>query len=108
MLAFENVTKIHRTIQAQAAESFESLAGIISSVIEPLVNGLPLDQLARDLETLATIDAAAVNAASRADLDLDHGLLVLVGDRKTILEQIAPLGLPAPEEHDVRGRPIAR
>jgi predicted Zn-dependent peptidase len=102
------VTKIQRTVQAQVAQSFESLGGVIGSVIEPILNGLPLDQLARDLKTLATIDAAAINAASRADLDLDHGVLVLVGDRKTILEQIAGLGLPAPEERDARGRPIAR
>jgi hypothetical protein len=54
---------------------------------------------------------AAMQSATTAELNkivgpalpLDNGVLVLVGDKKKILEQIKDLGLPAPVEVTVRG-----
>ena len=38
-------------------------------------------------------------------LPLEQGVLVLVGDRQTILDQIQGLGLPKPIELTVTGEP---
>lgn len=104
----DEIAKVQRTMLAETAASFQTLGGAIGSAVELVMNGLPYEQLARDLAALTATTAEMVNQNSRADLDLDHGVLVLVGDKKKILEQIQGLGLPTPEERDARGRPVTR
>jgi hypothetical protein len=49
-----------------------------------------------------------LNRLCRAALQLDRGVLVLVGDRNAILPQLEGLGLPTVVEVDVDGNPVAR
>ena len=102
----DEIVKVQRTMLAETAASFQTLGGASGSAVELVLNGLPWEQLSRDLAAITATTADLVNASSRADLDLDAGVLVLVGDKKTILEQIQGLGLPTPEERDARGRPV--
>ena len=50
---------------------------------------------------------AQLNALARQFAWTDRGVLVLVGDRETILEQIRELKLPAPTEVDSYGNPAS-
>jgi predicted Zn-dependent peptidase len=102
----DEIVKVQRTMQAQIVQSLQSLDGIGENATELALNGCSFAQLAADIDAIAKITAADVNDASRTDLDLDHGVLVLVGDRRAIVEQLEGLGLPRPEERDVRGNTV--
>ncbi|HEX5054272.1 MAG TPA: pitrilysin family protein [Planctomycetota bacterium] len=102
----EEVDKVRRSMRTEIAASFARLDGVLATAAELVLNDLPFVQVQRDLESIAATTAAAVNASSRSDLDLDHGVLVLVGDRRQLLEQLAGLPLPTPEECDAQGRPV--
>jgi hypothetical protein len=49
-----------------------------------------------------------MNAVTKAALPVDNALLVLVGDKKLILEQLKGLQLPTPTEYTVTGEPAAQ
>ncbi len=88
-------------------QSFEGLRQILGVAGELSRCDLPFDTIAKDLAAGAAINASQLNALSPKALDLDRGVLVLVGDKGLILEQIKDLGLPAPVEVDTQGEPIA-
>ena len=69
---------------------------------------LPFDTVGKDLASIAAVDAADLNALSKTALPIDQGVLVLVGDQRSILEQLQGLSLPAPQLLDVHGAPVAR
>jgi predicted Zn-dependent peptidase len=101
----DEVTKARETIRTETVQSFASLSGVVGVAANLALNNAPFDTVAADLASLNAISAADLNAFSRAALPIDQGVLVLVGDKKLITSQIAELGLPAPVEVDVRGRP---
>ncbi len=73
---------------------------------ERITIGLPLESVAADLAEAGLADAKSLNALSKTALPLQNGVLVLVGDRATILEQIKDLGLPEPVMYDAEGNAV--
>ena len=104
----EEAQKVQRTLLAQVVDSFARLDGVIASAAELALNGLPLDQIDRDVAAIEHTTAADIDVHAGDDLALDHAVLVLVGDKKTILAQIGDLGLPAARDCDARGRFVGR
>ncbi len=102
----EETVKARETIRTSAIQSFAGLNGILGVAAELSLNGEPFDTIAKDLAILNTVKAADLNAMAKSALPIDQGILVLVGDKKLILEQIKGLDLPAPVELDARGKPI--
>jgi zinc protease len=49
------------------------------------------------------VTPAIVNQTAKNAIPLEQGILVLVGDRQTVLDQIQNLDLPAPVELTVSG-----
>lgn len=94
-LSPDEVAKVQKTQRADAAEARGSLDGLLGEHVELVLEGVPIDQTGRDLATAAALTAADLNAASRGDIDLEHAVLVLVGDRARILAQLGDAGLPA-------------
>ena len=84
----------------------EGLAGLLGMAITLHEGGLEFGDLAGQLADLEKVDAQAMNALCGKAIPLDQACLLLVGDKKVILEQLKGLDLPAPVELDVLGEPV--
>jgi predicted Zn-dependent peptidase len=102
------VRKADETIRTESVRSFGSLGGVLGNAAELLLRGRPLSAIGDDLAALRRLSADDLNAMGKDAVALDRAVLVLVGDRATITAQLQDLGLPAPIERDVHGRPVAK
>jgi zinc protease len=99
------VTKARETFRSDTVQSLEGVSGIVGAAADLLAGGLPFETLGADLAALDSASATSLNALAPSAAPLDGGVLVLVGDKGLILEQIAGLGLPEPVEYTADGRP---
>lgn len=100
--------KARRTLRAGTVQSFAGLGGVLGTGSELVLNGLPFDSTAADLAALRNATTADLNALCKRALQLDRGVLVLVGDRRVVMPQLEGLGLPTLVEVDVHGDPVRR
>lgn len=101
------VAKARETYKNETVESFAALDGILSAAEVRVENGVSFTSIAKDISDSATVTAADLNAAARRAVEsLDHGVLVLVGDKTLILDQIKDLGLGDPLILDVNANPV--
>jgi len=91
--------------RTETIQSFQGLGGILATAAMLNRNGLPFSTIGEDLGKIGKVDANTLSALAENAVPLDSGVLVLVGDKKLILEQIKDLKLPAPKELTVRGDP---
>jgi len=103
----DEVTKARETIRTDTIQSFQGLGGVLTSAAELVVNGLPFTTVEQDLKLIPSVGARDLNALANRSIPLENGVLVLVGDKTLILDQIKDLGLPTPIETDVRGTPLS-
>ncbi|MFQ5424180.1 MAG: M16 family metallopeptidase [Phycisphaerae bacterium] len=99
----EEAAKSRRSRRTSLIQSFQGLGGILSAATTFELNGLPFSTLGDELNAIPSITADALNALADSSIPLEHALIVLVGDKKTIVEQIAELGVPASVELTVTG-----
>ncbi len=99
----EETGKARGLVTNAAVGAFSGLSGIVGTATGYLDLGAPFETLARDLTAMEKTDAAALNAAAKTAIPLDRTVLVLVGDKATILPQLKDAGLPAPVEVDAWG-----
>lgn len=102
----EESTKARETLRTDIIQSFAGLNGILGEAYERMSGGLHYETLARDMGALSAATTEEINKIANPAFPLEKGVLVLVGDKKLILEQIKDLGLPAPVEMNVRGEKI--
>jgi zinc protease len=96
--------KARTTTFDNAVEPFGTLGGIVGAAETRLESKLPWTTFGDDLNAMRGVDAKALNALAPGAIDLDHSVLVLVGDKGLILEQIKDLGLPNPIEVTADGK----
>jgi predicted Zn-dependent peptidase len=92
--------------QTIRTETIHSLAGINGPIgeMEPLLEaGLPFETIANDLAAAMKTTAPELNSFAKNAIPLEKGVLVLVGDKKLILDQIKDLKLPTPVEYTPEG-----
>jgi len=99
----EETVKARETLRTDVIQSFAGLNGVLQEAIERTAAEMPFESLARDMATMQSAATAELNKIVGPALPLENGVLVLVGDKKIILEQIKDLGLAAPVEVTVRG-----
>lgn len=97
------VAKARETVRNETVRGFAGLSGMLGAASQQFVNGLPFDTVTADLAAMNSVTAADLNALAKDALPFGKGLLLLVGDKGVILEQIKDLGLPAPAEHTPEG-----
>ncbi|MCW5768003.1 MAG: insulinase family protein [Phycisphaeraceae bacterium] len=102
------LAKSRETVKADLVESYQGLAGLLANATRPLAVGMSYEAIAKDLLELDTITVDAINKAAARAVDLDRAVLVLVGDKTLILNQLEGLKLPTPIEVDVHGAPASR
>jgi predicted Zn-dependent peptidase len=101
----EETGKARDIVKNSAVQAFSGLSGILATATSYVELGAPFETLGEDLAAQSALDASALNAAAKTALALDRGVLVLVGDKATILPQLKDLPLPAPVEVDTWGNP---
>jgi zinc protease len=98
-------------LRSEVIQSFAGLDGLLNAASGPVAAGLPFETLGQDFRALAGPSAGEVNLVAKG-APLDRGVLVLVGDKDVIMEQLAKEGtgfaiqLPPPTEVNVRGGPV--
>lgn len=102
----DEVAKARETVRNDIVAAYGSLNGTLTLAASRLVTGLPLTTIAADLAAGATVTADTLNTLAKPAIPLEHGVLVLVGDKTTILNQIKDLNLPTPTFVDPRGNVI--
>jgi predicted Zn-dependent peptidase len=105
-LSDDEATKVRETLRTDTIQTFSGLRGILAAAAELSLNGLPLETIGKDLATIESVKASDLNAMSKAAIPIEQGVLILVGDKKLILEQVKELGLPEPMEFDAQGKPV--
>ena len=99
----EETGKARETNRVDSVQSFEGLSGVLSKAVELEQNGLPFSTVGDDLKAIGATKEAELNKLAGSAVPLEQALLVLVGDKKTIMEQLKGLELPAPVEMTVDG-----
>ena len=90
------VGKARGLVRNDAVGAFSGLSGIVGTAAAYVELGVPFETLGKDLSAMQSTTAAAVNAKAKTAVPLDRSVLVLVGDKATILPQLKEAGLPAP------------
>ena len=99
------VGKARGLVKNGAVGAFSGLSGIVGTATAYVEIGAPFETLGEDLAAMEKTNAAAVNAQAKKALPLDRAVLVLVGDKATLLPQLKEAGLPGPIEVDTWGVP---
>ena len=81
-----------RAIVAGFAISLEQPAQLLNAFVNVEYFGLPKDYWDKYPDHISAVDAAAVQAAAKKFIDLDHMQWIAVGDRKQIQDALAKYG----------------
>jgi predicted Zn-dependent peptidase len=92
------VAKATATIRADQVDSLSSIQGIVGAAMGLKDVGRPFTALTEDEKALGSITAAQLNALTASAINYKAGILVLVGDKASILPQLKGLGLSEPVE----------
>lgn len=101
----DETAKAAQQERTETIQAFQGLRGILSVAAMLDRNGLPFSTIGEDLGTIGKVDAGRLSALAKSAAPIESGVLILVGDKKLILEQIKDLGLPKPRELTVTGEP---
>jgi predicted Zn-dependent peptidase len=89
-------TKAREAMRSAAVQSIESLDSLVQTAANLQSEGVDFAALNRDLAATGQMRTADINAIAHDAIPLEKGVLVLVGDKATILAQIKDLGLGTP------------
>lgn len=103
----DEAAKARATVRNRVVESFAGLQGILSTAATLTLNGMPFSTVGRELAEASAISHTDLNAIARGALPLEEGVLLLVGDRTEVLEQLRALNLTIDGELTVTGEPVA-
>lgn len=102
----DEFARARETWKAELVQSFETQAGVLATIAGLYVNDKPMTAINDFARELETYDLAKFNAIAREFPTIDEATIVLVGDRSTILSQIAGMDLPEPEFYDTQGHRV--
>ncbi|CAN5622542.1 pitrilysin family protein [soil metagenome] len=92
------VTKAASTERNDTIEPLSSINGLLNEAADLGTYGLSFSALGDELTAFQSLTPNVVNAAIKEGIAFDQAVIVLVGDKQSILKQLQGLGLPAPEE----------
>ncbi|MBX9736859.1 MAG: insulinase family protein [Phycisphaerales bacterium] len=102
----DELDKAKKTARTELIQDFSTLSGYVSVGAGLLEDNLDWASLATDLQAIDKLTLAQVNAEAKPAINLERGLLVMVGDKATILTKIKEAGVSLPPivEVDAQGR----
>jgi zinc protease len=107
----DEAAKARETVTNDVVSSFGTLEGTAGSATQIISVGGQWTDIAGDLAGLQSVDASKLNTAASQFVQLKKAVLVLVGDKATIMSalkdpSLADLQLPEPMIVDAEGNPI--
>ncbi len=103
----DEAQKARETVQSDTISNFGTLSGIAGIAAGLVAERRPWDSIAADLASIDSIDDAKLNALGKNAVQINKAVLVLVGDKSLVLEQLKPLVdeqiIPAPTVVNVNG-----
>jgi len=102
-IAEVEAVKARRFFRQNLIERFSGTSGVVNTAAGLLVDGAPFESLAADATRAGAVTDQELNALARSFAWEGKGVLVLVGDKGVITEQITSLGLPPIVEVDSYG-----
>lgn len=99
----DEAAKAAQQERTETIQAFQGLRGILGVATVLDRNGLPFSTIGEDLSMIGRVDAGRLSTLSKTATPLESGVIILVGDKKLILEQIKDLPLPKPRELTVTG-----
>ena len=99
--------KAAKTVRTGVIQSFGTLRGTLGVAQNLLSSGAKWETIAADFARASSATAEELNKLAGPNLMLDKGVLVLVGDKALIMEQIKDLPIEKPIEFDPQGRQLA-
>jgi predicted Zn-dependent peptidase len=102
----QEANKARETNRMDLIQSFEGLSGVLAQAALLEHNGLPFSKLGDDLAAISKLQSGDLNHLAGSAVPLEQALLVLVGKKSLIEEQIKKLPFPTPTELNVRGEPV--
>jgi predicted Zn-dependent peptidase len=100
--------KARETARNEMVRGFAGLSGLLNAASTQIENHLPLETITRDMDAMGLAGAKDLNALARDATPFEKGVLVLVGDKATILAQIKDLNLPPVTEYTPEGEKAAK
>ncbi|MEW6743496.1 MAG: pitrilysin family protein [Planctomycetota bacterium] len=94
----QEAAKARETNRVDMIDGMQGLSGLLSTAVALEVNGAPFSTLDADLAEMAAVSEKNLNSLAARSIPVDRALLVLMGDKAAILEQVKSLNLPAPQE----------
>jgi zinc protease len=101
----EEAGKARESLRTDTIQGLAGLGGLLNTAAARIINGVPFDSVAEDLSTMETIEGSSLNALAREALRTSEGVMVLVGDKSAIENELRELGLPAPVVVSPTGAP---
>ena len=92
----EELDKAKKTARTETIQEFATLAGYVSTGASLLEDNLDWSTIASDLQTIDSVTLDQVNRLARPSINLERGLLIMVGDKATILTKIKEAGVSLP------------
>lgn len=102
-ISAEEAVKARTTRRGELVESMEGSTGLLAVARRLVRNNRSFSELGTDLQTAMRLNQDDLNNISKEAVPLEQGVLVLVGDKDVILEQIDGLDLPKPIEMTATG-----
>jgi predicted Zn-dependent peptidase len=99
----EEVAKSRESLRTEMIQHFTGLSGVLGVASGLIEAGLPFETLSKDAAAMTTVSNKDLDALAPQALPIEKGVLVLVGDKAVILDQIKDLNLPKPVEYTAEG-----
>ncbi|MDP1661596.1 MAG: pitrilysin family protein, partial [Phycisphaerales bacterium] len=87
-LTAAEVQKAREVTTDNLVEPFGSIGGVVGVALDAVETRLPWSSLAADFAALKKVDAGSLNGVAGKAVDLSNAVLVLVGDRDVIRQQL--------------------
>jgi zinc protease len=102
-ISAEEAKKARLSGRMGIVQSFAGLNGILGAAAVLVENDQEFSALGEELSGIAGVTQEDLNGIARQAVPLETGVLVLVGDKQSVLAQLEGLGLPEPIELTVTG-----
>ncbi len=87
-ISAEEAAKAGAVTMDNMVEPFGTIGGVTGVALNTVEDRLPWSSLAAEFARMKTVDQRALNAIAKTAVDLDHAVLVLVGDSTLIRAQL--------------------
>jgi len=96
-LTEDEASKARNTVRMDLVSSVSTIQGLVATAIAHVENGIPIQQISSEMAKFSNVSLTDLNSIAKTGIPIDKAIIVLVGDRNQIEQQLGSLALPKPE-----------